>query len=390
MHLSSVLPIYRKEMLDMARDRRTLVSMIVVPLVSIPLLFLVMSKFMSSAGRQAEQAPATIAVAEPDRLPGLLNALAGAGFKLVAKRDLKAAVANKEIAAGVEPVALPGGAIEVRIYADLTRQPSQVAATKLRTALDGFRETSVRLELIRLGVPESVLIPFTVKRVNTAPAAKMGAAFWGGVLGYSVVIFMFSGAMYPAIDMTAGEKERRTLEALLSAPAGRDGIILGKLLAATTSVAVTAVLAITSLVFSFRVLHINDAQFREAAGQLPLNAHNVALMGLALLPLCALSASLMIAIALFAKGFKEAQSYLTPLIMAAMFPIIVSFVPLQLTPATALIPLLNVSQLIKEIFLGEVGTTVFAIAMTANAVYAALAFFAAVRIFNDEWVLFRT
>jgi sodium transport system permease protein len=390
MHLSSVLPIYRKEMLDMARDRRTMISMVLVPLVSMPLLFLLMGKFMNSAGRKAEEASATIAVQDADRLPGLLNALSGAGFKLLPRRDLKAAIESTEIAAGVEPVVLPDGTTEVRIYADLSRQPSQVAATKIRAALDAFKENSIRLKLIQLGVPESVMNPFTVKRVNIAPDSKMGASFWGSLLGYVVVIFMFSGAMYPAIDMTAGEKERRTLEVLLSAPAGRDEIILGKLLATTTSVAVTAALSITSLVFSFRVLQVGDAQFRQMAGHLPLNAHTVALMAVALLPLCVLSASLMIAIALFAKGFKEAQSYLTPLIMAAMFPVVISFVPMQLTPAMALIPLLNVSQMIKEIFMGDFSVLVFMVATTANIAYAAIAFFAAVRIFKDERVLFRT
>ena len=390
MHLSSVSAIYRKEMLDMGRDRRTLISMVLVPLLSMPLLFMVMSKFLMSAGKKAEEEAVSISVQSAERLPGLLNALAGAGFKFITKADLKAAVEKKEIAAGVEPVLLGDGTKEVRIYADLTRQTSQVAAAKIRTALDGFKENSIRLQLIARGVPDSVLQPFTVKRVNIAPDTKMAAAFWGSILGYSVVIFMFSSAMYPAIDMTAGEKERRTLEALLAAPAGRDEIILGKLAATTTAVLVTACLSIFSLVFSFRMFQVGDAAFRQMAGQVPLDARNVALMMTALVPLSVLAASLMIAIALFAKSFKEAQSYLTPLVMASMFPIIVSFVPLQLTPVLALIPLFNVCQLIKEIFLGDFSLAAFLVTMGANIAYAGIAFLAAVRIFKHERVLFRT
>ena len=203
----------------MGRDRRTLISMVLVPLLSMPLMFVLLSRFLTSAGKKAEEESVSISVRAAERLPGLLNALSGAGFKFVPKIDLKAAVEKKEIAAGVEPALLPDGRTEVKIYADLTRQTSQVAATKIRSALDAFKENSIRLQLIARGIPESVMTPFTVKRVNIAADAKMSASFWGSILGYAVVIFMFSSAMYPAIDMTAGEKERRTLEALLSAPA---------------------------------------------------------------------------------------------------------------------------------------------------------------------------
>jgi sodium transport system permease protein len=99
----------------------------------------------------------------------------------------------------------------------------------------------------------------------------------------------------------------------------------------------------------------------------------------------------MVAIALLAKSFKEAQSYLTPLVMAAVFPLVIGMLPgLQLTPVLALIPLFNVCQLIKEIFLGEFTHLAFAITMAANVVYAGVAFWAAVRVFSNERVLFRT
>jgi sodium transport system permease protein len=110
-----------------------------------------------------------------------------------------------------------------------------------------------------------------------------------------------------------------------------------------------------------------------------------------LAPMAVFAASLMIAVALLAKSFKEAQSYLTPLVMGSVFPLVVGMLPgLQLTPALALIPLFNVCQLIKEIFLGEYSHLAFAITMVANIVYAGLAFFAAVRVFSRERVLFRT
>jgi sodium transport system permease protein len=391
MRFSPVRTIYKKEMLDMVRDRRTLVSMIVVPIVSMPLMFFIMSRFVTSAGRKADEESLTVGIRQAERLPGLMNALSGAGFEVRAAPDLQAAVERKQIAAGVEPVMLAEGVQEVRIYADLTRQTSQLAATKIRAALDTFKETSVRIRLMQLGVPDSVMTPFTIKRVNVAPPAKMAASFWGTILGYTVVIFMFSGAMYPAIDMTAGEKERRTLEILLSAPAGRGDVILGKLLAATSAVIVTAVLSIASMVFSFGLLRDGrGGELDQLGGHMTVDLHHAALVMLALLPLAVLAASLMIAVALFAKSFKEAQTYLTPLVMLSIFPLMVGFAPIQLTPALATIPLFNVCQSIKEIFMGEIHPLAFAAMMASNIAYAAIAFLAALQIFKNERVLFRT
>jgi sodium transport system permease protein len=147
---------------------------------------------------------------------------------------------------------------------------------------------------------------------------------------------------------------------------------------------------VISLVVSFRQADFGK-EFQEIGGRMPLDPQSVALMLVALVPMAVFAASLMIAIALFAKSFKEAQSYLTPLVMAVVFPLVLGMLPgLHLTPALALVPLFNVCQLIKEIFLGEFTGVTFAITMAANIVYAGAAFYAAVRVFSSEKVLFRT
>jgi sodium transport system permease protein len=279
----------------------------------------------------------------------------------------------------------------VRIYTDQTRDASGVAAGKIRVVLDLFKDNLAKQQLIARGVPVEVLSPFTVKRVDLAPAKKMAGMVWGSMLGYVVVLLMFSGGMYPAIDLTAGEKERRTLEVLLSAPAGRDEIILAKILATTSAVAITALLSILSLVVSLRYVDFGKASKMLKPGGLALDPSVLPLVMLALVPTAIMAASIMVAIALFAKSFKEAQSYLTPLIMAVIFPLIAGMLPgIQLTPALALIPLFNVCQLIKEIFQGDFNRLSFAITMASNIVYAGIAFFAAVQVFKSEKVLFRT
>jgi len=388
-----LLTIYRKEMLDMIRDRRTLISMIVVPMVAMPLIMLAMSYFMSSMESKAREESTTVGVGQGAVAPAALEALRGAGFRLVPAADLRRAVERKEVAAALEEVGEGKVGRKFVIYADLTRPASQMAASSIRTALDGWKEQEIRRRLKELGAPETVLTPFQVTRVNIAPERKMAGRFWGSILGYIVLLLMFSGGMYPAIDMTAGEKERRTLEVLLSSPASRTEIVFGKLLAATTAIFSTAVLTITSLIVTLRRggFGQSSAEFREMVSRVPLDAGTIALVFAALLPTAVMAASVMIAVALFARSFKEAQSYLTPLVLLVAVPAVAGLLPgMKLTPALAAIPIYNVSQLIKEIFLGEFSPFLFTVTSATNFLYAAVVFFLAVRIFKNERVLFRS
>jgi sodium transport system permease protein len=220
----------------------------------------------------------------------------------------------------------------------------------------------------------------------------MSGFIWGRVLGYLVLLLMFTGGMYPAIDMTAGEKERRTLEVFLSSPASRREIVMGKILAVMTATISTALLSMGSLVYSLRYGGMaRSKEMKEMLGGASMDAGTFGMVLLTLLPMAVLAASAMIAIAIFARSFKEGQSYLTPLVMLVVFPAAIGGLPgLDLTPALALIPVFNASQLIKQILLGEFSTQLFAITLAANLTYAAIAFFVAVRIFEDESVLFRT
>lgn len=393
MSLNQVPVIYKKEILDTVRDRRTLISMIILPVAAMPLLLFVLGKFISSAEKKAGEEAVTIAVRGGDAVPGLTEALKQSGFELAASEDLRAAVEKKEIAAGLETVTAAGSGTELRIYSDDTRQASGIAARKIRAALDQFRDEKIRDQLRGFGVPETVLTPFVVKTVNVAPVQKLAGFFWGSIVAYFVVFLMFSGGMYPAIDLTAGEKERRTLEIYLASPAGRDAIVLGKILATTTAVLVTALLSILSVLISIRYTTFGESsgKLQAITGRMPLDAQTWGLVFLALIPTAVMAASLMIAIALLAKSFKEAQSYLTPLIMAVVLPLVAGMLPgIELTPALALVPLFNICQLIKEIFIGQFTWLAYAITMAANIVYAAAAYWLAVRVFKSERVLFRT
>ncbi|HYL73749.1 MAG TPA: ABC transporter permease [Bryobacteraceae bacterium] len=388
MNLKTSMAVYQKELLEISRDRRTLISMVVVPLVAIPLMLNLVNRFMSSREKQAEGEALTVGVLSEAKVPTVLGALKAAGFRPVVKEDLRGAVEKKEVAASVEEAQDASGP-HISVYIDRTRQASDIAGDKIRAALDKLKTETVRASLRGSGISEKVLTPFTTQRVNVASDKKMSGLIFGSALGYIVILLMFTGAMYPAIDMTAGEKERRTLEAVLSSPAGRTEIVFGKIAATATAAFITAVLTLGSMAYSFR-FSAKSAQTQEVFQMAAPEISSLLMALVAVIPTALMAASLMVAIALFAKSYKEGQSYLTPIVMLAAFPAVVGMLPgLELTPTLALIPIFNVCQLIKQIFLGDFSRQAFAIACIANLAYAAIGFAIAARIFKNEGVLFR-
>lgn len=388
MNFAVMTTVYLREITDLLRDRRTLFSMVVLPTIVFPVLFAVIGKFMDSAGKKASQEATTVAMGRAAMPEVFDKVITASGLTRVVVDDVPQAVREKKAAAGIS-VSADGRVVS--LYSDGTRQASSRAADKLRAALAELRDATVLEKLRAANLGPETLRPFEVKRENVADERKMGGFLLGSMLGYVVILLMFSGGMYPAVDMTAGEKERKTLEALLATPAGRTEIVLGKILACVTATYATAILTTASLFYSLR----SGSQFFEGAdkliGNVPVDAKTLGLVLLTLMPVAVMAGALMIAIAIAARSFKEAQSYLTPLIMVVLFPSLLGGLPgMELNAMTSLIPIFNASQVMKGILQGDVETMPLMLTNLANVGYAAVCFFVAVRTFNDEKVLFRT
>lgn len=392
MRLQTIKLIYLKEILDLMRDRRTIISMLVFPLLLMPMIFLGLNYFVVRSINRAKDKQFSIALKQETGLEGMTQSLEQAGFKVRPSENPRRAVENKETELGVD-VSGETNNPAIRIYADQSQLEVNVAGGRIETALNQLKEARIKNELQRAGVPERILTPFTVEKVNTAPPQKMSGMFIGAFIGYMFVMFMLMGAMYPAIDMTAGEKERRTMEMLLSSPAGRGEIVLGKILVAITASFMTSVLGIISFrVSSLLGMNANrGGQPPQLMMELTLDAKTFVLIFVSSIPMAILAATLMIAIATMAKSYKEAQSYVTPLFLVAVLPAMVSLLPgVKLNPGMALIPIVNFSLLIKELILGDWSLTSYTLSVLSNLIYAAIAFTAAVRVFKNERILFRT
>jgi sodium transport system permease protein len=202
-----------------------------------------------------------------------------------------------------------------------------------------------------------------------------------------------TGAIYPAIDLTAGEKERGTMETILSSPLSRVDLVLGKFFLVLSASLSTAILSIISMGTSFYLVGNSGAMAKKDAAvfQLHIGLPTVLSVFLMALPLAVLFAAALLTIALFAKSYKEAQSYLTPMTFIVVIPAVASLLPgFDLTPKLALIPILSTSLVCKEIVAGTFHWNYILLILLSSSVYATAALFIAVKMFQRESVLFRS
>jgi sodium transport system permease protein len=264
-----------------------------------------------------------------------------------------------------------------------------------------LREKTVEGRLADRGLAPDLIKPFEVRRQNVAPPEKVGGNIIGGLIPYIIIILCFTGAMYPAIDLTAGEKERGTMETLLCSPVNRVNIVLGKFLmvmtASVATIALTLVSTATSIIIGGTMLlggggAAKAGGARAAAGGFIPVIDPAGILGVFLMiaPVAMFFAALLLTIALFAKSYKEAQSYISPMIIVVIMPAMMGMLPgVELTAKTALVPILNLSLVCKEMLSGVWHWPYIALIFVSTCVYAAAAVALCVRMFNREDVMFR-
>ena len=403
MKLRDIGIIYRKEMKDTLRDRRALISMIVVPIVLMPLLTIGIGVLSAEiVGRAMEEIPKVMILGGADS-PNITAELRAQSDMLVvpAGSDYAQQIEDKRIRAAVEippdfDASLAAGTPStVTVYDYEGDLKSGIAADRLQKFFGDLRDRTVRDHLAAQRLPDALIHPFEIREQNVVSREKVTGAMVGGIVPYFVILLCLTGAIYPAIDLTAGEKERGTMETILSSPVSRTDLVFGKFLTVLTASLATAFLAVLSMAVSFGIgkgllMSLTDAgQGNDFT--LTINPGSVAAVFAMVLPLAVLFSAALLAIALCAKSYKEAQSYLQPLTIIVVVPGIVSLLPgVDLNARLALIPILNTSLVSKEILMGTYHWHYIALIFISSCVYAAAALTVAVRLFEREDVLFRT
>ena len=317
---------------------------------------------------------------------------ASAGWRgLIADRKVRAAV---EIPAGFEKALESGSAPAVTIYGFGGELNSGMAMGQLRIFFTGLRERTTTRLLAARGIPASVARPFEVKEANVAPPAKTGGNLVGGFLAYIIITFGVIGAMYPAMDLAAGEKERGTMETLLCSPASRTDIVLGKFLMVLTgslaAVACSLVSLAATLAFVGSALSAGPA---GGGGGIALAIDPLGLLGVLamVLPVSVLFSAVLFTTSLFARSYKEAQTYAQPVVFLAIIPVGIGTVPgIDLSLRLALVPVLNISLVCKEMLSGVWHWGYIAAIFGTTTLYAACALALAVRMFRSEGFVFRS
>ena len=403
MSLRKIGTVYRKEMVDSMRDRRTVISMVAVPLLVMPLLTIGMGIISARLiGRAMEEVPKVMILAGEDS-PNVRAQLAKLqDVRIVpAKADYAEEISNKQIRAavkippGFDANLARGEPMIVTIYMYEGEMKSGFGADRLQKFFRELRDRSIRERLQVRQIPESLVHPFDIKQQNVAPPEKVGGAILGGLVPYFVILLCFTGAMYPAMDLTAGEKERGTIETILCSPVSRTDLVLGKFLTVLTASIATEALSIFSMAVSFGVgkkLLLGVAKgAADVALQIMMTGKAAASIFFMVFPLAVLFSAALLAISLYAKSFKEAQSYISPLMLVVVLPVVAALLPgVELGTGLALVPVLNTSLISKEIIAGTYHWKYIALIFLSSCVYASLALAIAVKLFQREDVLFRS
>src|SRR6266481_5424720 len=402
MNLHAIGVVYRKEFTAWVRDSRTLISTVIVPLLLFPIIMVGFSALaVVLVGKAQKETPKVMILGGEDS-PQLLANLRKLDNLEIAPYNVnwKEQISEKEIRAAVEipprfqSALEKGDAKTVKIYYYEGELKSSFGADRIEKFLKDYRDQVVKDRLAAKNVPASVLTPFEIHQENVAPPEKVSGATIGGFIGYLVVLLCMTGAMYPAIELTAGEKERGTMETILSSPISRMDLVLGKFLLVLSAALATAALSVMSMGISFAALrrfNMSSGRGDAAALLLKLGPKAVASIFLMALPMAVLFSAVLMTIALFAKSHKEAQSYLTPMTFLVVIPAVASLLPgVELTPKLALVPILNTSLVCKEIITGTYHWNSIALIFVSTCAYAGVALFLAFKTFQRESVLFRS
>ncbi|QYF94518.1 ABC transporter permease [Massilia sp. PAMC28688] len=394
--------VYLKEMLELLRDRKTFIFTVLVPIVAMPLIFAGLGYLSSSMFKKSENAELTYAVFGKQNAPQLSERFAREkGFRevpLAAQDDIKRAIDDDRIKFAL---VIPDGfeaTLNRHLQAGVALHYNNAVAVdvtrKRVTAVIDAHNHALRedaLSAMKMSKAELryVLNPIRLEEISTAGTRERLGAIVGGFLPYILLMVCLMAAMYPAIDLGAGEKERGTLETLLLAPIPRTQLVLAKFLVLFSVGLMSALLMVASMglllsLFGER-LEGSLALLVRAVGALDL-----AMVALMLMPTAAIFASILLSISIYAKSYKEAAGMVSPLMMLVIVPIVVAMLPgVELNWFWSMVPLTNVSLAMKELVKGTMDYRMFSAILLSTTLIAGALLAWCCRWFNREEVLFR-
>ena len=393
MRLSKIKTIFQKEILDTLRDRRTLLMMVFLPILLYPGLMLFVTSVATS--QQAKMEATTVKVAVVDVPPGvgLVEHLKSeTKIEIVSPADPVRAVIEGEIhfllkgSAELSSFLKEKKTARIKLLYDRSNEDALTNVDRVRRVIDSFANKILKERLEEKSLTEEYVEPLRIDEVNLASKRKMGGFVIGRFLPMLMVFMVLVGALYPSIDMTAGEKERGTLETILTSPATKSEIVVGKFLTVTLIAMMTGLLNLGSMMATF-TFGLFRSLPESVQIKIPLSYFLIIIA--CLIPLAIFFSGIMMAICSFARSFKEAQNMVTPFYLIATIPTMISSIPgIRLEGFWLTFPIANVTLLFKELLLGIFDLNHILIVLFVVIFQASISIFLAIKLFGREEVLF--
>lgn len=388
--MSAVVRIYIKEMLSVLREQRVIFTTLILPILLMPILMYGPLLFFGNAARQTQEKVQQVGV--QDVPEAALQRLRQAKVEPIPTQSPEADVREQKVQAAVR---FQGGTFT--IYGRLSgATQSSLVVSKLETALRNYKDELVAQTLRTKGLSTEILEPVQIRTQDASRVQERAAGIFAFLIPYFLVIFILNGGQAVAIDSTAGEKEKGTLEALLAAPVPLSQIVVGKALA-TLTVALTAALAgVIGIVLGGTVVRglfapLLQRQNANIGGGLSLEPWAYGALLATSILFAALMVSVQLSLGVYARSYKEAQSLMAPLLLVFIIPLLMLQFSDFLTQQSwfYLIPAFNVMLLLDGLVKGSAQPWQVTLTWISTLAYAALALGLAVRSFRREDVVFR-
>ncbi len=387
----TISTVIKKELLDTLRDKKVLISTIILPILLFPVLIGAMIYFAKITEEKNQTKTLTMQwYGESNSLKAQLEAQSITFEEATSIEEAREAIKKGDLDAVIE---IPSNfkAIDsstqqaiVHFYAKSTNQGVK---DRVKKVFDTYEDTLLQNRLQRMEINQKMLDPIAFTQVDIASSKERIGQALGGFLPYMFIILCFTACMYPAIDLIAGEKERGTMETLLTTPASRFHILLGKVLTIAILGSVSATLVLGGMAVSFNFFpDIPQALIDMVSGALQFKT--IIMLLLMLLPLSIFFAGIMSALVVRANSFKEAQSYLQPVMFLIIVPAAIGMTPgITLTVQTALIPILNIALATKDIISGTIDMGLYALTLSTLVALAFVALYISKKQFSKEEML---
>ena len=385
--------VMQKEVRETLRDRRTLMTSLVLGPIFAPLFFILILKLALSRSVASQDELTPVTVANAAAAPSLVQQLRESGLTVTledgTEADIRRWIEDQD---GLVVLRVPEGFGErftsgrpaaIEFYSDGANSQAERRAARVRNAIAGYSGLIGALRLQARGLSPSILQPVVVNEIDVStPSAR--ATLLLGMLSYVILLVTLLGGLHLAIDATAGERERGSLEALLTVPAARAQLIYGKILAAAAMMVIALALVTASIVVALDFVPLETFGMSANFGG-PVAWR----VFLTVLPFALVGAALLTVVASFTKSYKEAQSWLGIAMLVPTVPIAIAGVlAVQPSAALMLVPSLSQHLVIQGLMRGDPVPTVWMLLSVAStlALGVALAWLAG-RLYRREAIL---